>query len=309
MTNEDRTLLLSLFSFDKKLNDNMKIKKLYSMSSNIEKNYQVKKIPKRNGKTRTIYAPSYYLKNVQKNILNNILYKVDTYDFVTAYCKNKTIKDNAIKHINKNVILKLDIKNFFDNISFSNVYSIYKSLGYSKNICGLLTYLTTYNEFLPQGAPTSSYLSNLIMRKFDYEVNEWCKNNNISYTRYSDDMTFSMDEYNPSIIRTVRKKLYKLGLELNNEKICVINKYTKQKITGIVVNEKLQADSLYRKKIRQEIYYIKKYNLESHLNRLNITNKNKYINSLKGKINYVLQIDSNNTEFLSYKEFITKLEI
>lgn len=307
MTAEERKFLLSLFSFDNKLTDNLKIKKLYSMSSNIEKYYKIIEIPKRNGKIRKVYSPSYYLKNVQKSILNDVLYDKMTANYVTAYCKGKSILDNSKVHNNKNIILKLDVKNFFNNISFSNVYSIFASFGFSRCICGLLSYLTTYNEFLPQGAPTSAYLSNLIMRNFDDEVYRWCSEKNINYTRYSDDMTFSMNEYNKNIICFVRKKLYKLGLELNNDKICVISKSSKQKITGIVVNEKIQTDISYRKKIRQEMYYINKFGLESHLLNLGISNKRKYINSLRGRINFVLQVDPSNNEFKNYRIIINKI--
>lgn len=301
MTDEERKFLLSLFDFDNKLSDNLKIKKLYSMSTNIEKNYQTFEIKKKSGKLRKIYSPNYYLKNVQRAILNNVLYDKSASIYATAYCKGKDIRNNALPHLNKKIILKLDIKNFFDNLSFTNVYQIYNSYGFSKSICGLLSYLCTYNDYLPQGAPTSSYLSNLILRDFYYNVGSWCDERNITYTRYSDDMTFSMDEFDHDIIRYIRKCLYKYGLELNNEKICVINNSNKQKITGVVVNNKVQTDINYRKKIRQEMYYIKKYGIKSHLNKIGYNKSiDSYIKSLKGRINFVLQIDPNNNEFKNY---------
>ena len=132
----------------------------------------------------------------------------------------------------------------------------------------LLTYLCTYNGYIPQGAPTSAYISNLVMKEFDNEIGEWCEDNNISYTRYSDDMTFSGD-FNPKIIITkVRKMLNKLGLQLNNEKTNVILKSNSQNVTGIVVNEKLQINSKYRSTIRKEVYYISKYGIDSHIKRI-----------------------------------------
>ena len=105
----------------------------------------------------------------------------------------------------------------------------------------VLTYLCTYDEHLTQGSPTSSYISNLVMKDFDEEIGAWCESNHITYTRYSDDMTFSGD-FNPSeIIVKVRKSLYKLGLELNNSKTHVVSHHSSQKVTGIVVNEKAQV--------------------------------------------------------------------
>ena len=170
----------------------------------------------------------------------------------------------------------------------------------------LLTYLCTYNGFLPQGAPTSAYISNLVMKYFDDELGSWCEKNNISYTRYSDDMTFS-GNFNPSIvIKKVKEMLFKLGFELNKKKIHIIKQNQQQKITGIVVNEKMQVERKYRKEIRKEIYYIKKYGLDSHLNRIGCKDKEKYLNKLYGRILFVLQIN-NNQEFLNYKKYVLKI--
>ena len=210
-------------------------------------------------------------------------------------------------HTGYKYILKLDISNFFENISYVDIYNIYKEYGFSDKICGLLAHLTTYNDYLPQGAPTSPYLSNLVLRDFDYKVGNWCKQRNINYTRYSDDMTFSMNEYNKDIIRFIRENLYKYNLELNNEKIHLINNSKKQKITGIVVNEKLQVDIKYRKKIRQEMYYIKKYGLEEHLKVIN-EEKEYYLNSLYGRIIFVLSIDKKNKEFIEYRNLIFNIK-
>ena len=212
--------------------------------------------------------------------------------YAKAYHKGISLKDNAIPHINKKIILKLDIKDFFENISFIDIYNSCFPIEYfPKSVGMLLTYLCTYDEHLTQGSPTSAYISNLVMKEFDEVIGAWCDDKNISYTRYSDDMTFSGDFKPSEVIIKVRKMLYKLGLQLNNDKIHVITKSSSQFVTGIVVNEKAQVDSKYRKKIRQEIYYIEKYGLSSHLTRLNIKDKNQYINSLYGKILYVLQIN------------------
>ena len=172
----------------------------------------------------------------------------------------------------------------------------------------MLTNLCTYEGHIPQGAPTSAYISNLVMRDFDEEIGYWCEKLNIDYTRYSDNMTFS-GEFEPStIIKLVRQKLKSKGLELNNEKICVISNSNRQSVTGIVVNNRLNVSSSYRKKIRQEIYFIKKYGLKSHINRIcSDLNEKEYILSLFGRILFVLQIDKGNKEFLKYKDFVKEM--
>ncbi len=305
---ECNEFLLSLFLIDE--NDNKKyINKLYSISNNIDKNYRIYKILKRNGKYRTIYEPSKTLKHIQKQILKNVLEKRQISSYAKAYHKGVSLKDNALVHVNKKIILKLDIKSFFDNISFYQVYSsCFEIELFPKSVGMLLTQLCTYDGHLTQGSPTSSYISNLVMRNFDEELGSWCNNHNISYTRYSDDMTFSGDFIVSDVIRLVRKMLYKLGLELNQDKISIINNSNSQNVTGLVVNEKVQVSKKYRNKIRQEIYYIKKYGISSHINRLNISSSEKdYLKKLNGRILYVLQIDDNNKEFLEYKKYIRDL--
>ena len=286
------------------------IKTIYSLSNNIENNYKIYNIKKKNGKLRKIYEPNNILKHIQRKILENILNNKSISIYAKAYHKGISLKDNALPHFNKDVILKLDIKNFFESISFFNVYESCFSIEYfPKSVGMILTYLCTYDNHLTQGSPTSAYISNLVMKEFDEDIGNWCTNNNITYTRYSDDMTFS-GNFNPSeVINLVRNNLSKLGLELNNNKIHVIRKSSRQSVTGIVVNEKIQVSIKYRKDIRQEMYYINKYGLKNHLKVKNIKiNHKNYLNKLYGKILYVLQINSNDKEFIEYKKIINKLK-
>ena len=308
-TKECNEFLLSLNLINCK-DDKKYIKTICSISNNIEKNYKIYKIKKRNGKYRTIYEPNLILKQIQKQILNNILNNKSISKYAKAYHKGIQLKDNAIPHINKEMILKLDIKDFFENISFLDIYNSCFPIEYfPKSVGMILTYLCTYDNHLTQGSPTSAYISNLVMKEFDEELGNWCNLRNISYTRYSDDMTFS-GAFNPSeLITKVRKMLYKLGLELNNDKIHIVYKSSSQNVTGIVVNEKMQVNVKYRNKIRQEIYYIKKFGLSSHLKKcdINIDSK-RYLNILYGRVLYVLQINENDKEFIKYRQFIENLK-
>ena len=308
-TKECNEFLLSLNLINCK-DEKKYIKTIYSISNNIEKNYKIYKIKKRNGKYRTIYEPNLILKQIQKQILNNILNNKSISKYAKAYHKGIQLKDNAIPHINKEMILKLDIKDFFENISFLDIYNSCFPIEYfPKSVGMILTYLCTYDNHLTQGSPTSAYISNLVMKEFDEELGNWCNLRNISYTRYSDDMTFSGAFYPSELITKVRKMLYKLGLELNNDKIHIVYKSSSQNVTGIVVNEKMQVNVKYRNKIRQEIYYIKKFGLSSHLKKcdINIDSK-RYLNILYGRVLYVLQINENDKEFIKYRQFIENLK-
>ena len=167
---ECNEFLLSLNLIDCK-DEKKYIKTIYSISNNIEKNYRIYKIKKHNGKYRTIYEPNKILKQIQKRILVNILNNKKISKFAKAYHKGIGLKDNAIFHVNKKMILKLDIKNFFENISFLDVYNSCFSIEYfPKSVGMLLTYLCTYDDHLTQGSPTSAYISNLVMKEFDEEL-------------------------------------------------------------------------------------------------------------------------------------------
>lgn len=294
-----------------KTNNIKKVKKiLYYLSNNLDANYISFEIPKKNGSFRTIYEPSNLLKTVQRNILKNILEEKPLSKYATAYQRGMSLVDNAKVHINKRIILKLDIKDFFPSINFNMVYNIcFNDKLYPKKLGILLTNICMYNNELPQGTPTATYISNLILRNFDEEIGKYCDNLNISYIRYSDDLTFSGD-FNPKdLIVIVRNMLKKYHFRLNYDKIRVINSSKRQLVTGIVVNKKLSIKKEIKKKIRQEMYYIKKYGLDNHLKYLNITNKNKYINTLIGKINFVLQVECDNKEFREYLDYLRNKDI
>lgn len=286
------------------------IRTLYSISNKIEDNYKIYHLKKHSGKIRTIYEPNEPLKHIQRQILNNILNHRTISKYAKAYHKNLSLFDNASPHINKKIILKLDIKNFFDNITFLNIYNTCFPIEYfPKSVGMLLTHLCTYNDYLPQGAPTSAYISNLVMKDFDEALGAWCEEQDITYTRYSDDMTFSGDFIPSLIIPRVKKLLLPLNLELNNQKIHVITHSRCQTVTGLVVNHKVNTHIAYRKTIRQELYYISKFGLNSHLEHTNNQlSKETYLNNLYGRILFVLQIDEYNQEFLKYREIIHKLQ-
>ncbi|MBO5294294.1 MAG: RNA-directed DNA polymerase, partial [Clostridia bacterium] len=178
---------------------------------------------------------------------------------------------------------------------------------FSEPIRVLLTMLCYYKESLPQGAPTSPAITNIIMYDFDETVGDFCSKKKIAYTRYCDDMTFSGDFDEGEIISFVKGELCKLGLFLKNRKTSVVPASKRQVVTGIVVNEKINVARDYKKNIRQEIYYIKKFGLDEHLKRLGISNKQEYVLSLKGRINFVLQTTPNEHKFLEYRDFLNAI--
>lgn len=280
-------------------------KTLYGLSNSLEKHYHTVYLPKSDGSKRKLSVPDLILKLVQKSIADNILIQYPISKYAKAYKPGSSIQKNARPHVGKKKILKLDIEGFFDHILYSRVKdTVFYEEKYSESIRILLTMLCYYNDSLPQGAPTSPAITNIIMYDFDETVGAFCNEKNIAYTRYCDDMTFSGRFDEREIISFVKGELRKLGLFLKNRKTAVISASKRQVVTGIVVNEKMNVTKDYKKTIRQEIYYIKKFGLDEHLKRLGISDKQQYVLSLKGRIAFVLQTIPNEYEFVEYKDFL-----
>lgn len=285
-------------------------KTLYGLSNSLEKHYHTVYLPKSDGSKRKLSVPDLILKLVQKSIADNILIQYPISKYAKAYKPGSSIQKNARPHVGKKKILKLDIEGFFDHILYSRVKdTVFYEEKYSESIRILLTMLCYYNDSLPQGAPTSPAITNIIMYDFDETVGTFCNEKNIAYTRYCDDMTFSGCFDEREIISFVKGELRKLGLFLKNRKTAVISASKRQVVTGIVVNEKMNVTKDYKKTIRQEIYYIKKFGLDEHLKRLGISDKQQYVLSLKGRIAFVLQTIPNNCEFIEYKNFLDSIRI
>ena len=186
------------------------------------------------------------------------------------------------------------------------VYQIFLEYGYSESVSMLLTGLCCENGVLPQGAPTSAALSNLIMKEIDNQIAIYCREQQIRYTRYADDMTFSGDFDERKVITTVKQILKPLNLSLNEKKTRVRKQGQQQEVTGIIVNYKAQISKKNRKEIRKNMYYIQKYGLQEHLKYLK-EGRNNYLEHLLGQINYGLFINSKDYELQKYKEELMKI--
>ena len=284
-------------------------KTLYGLSNNLDKHYRNTFIPKHDGSKRKLSIPDLILKRVQRSIADNILADYPISRYAMAYTKGSSVQKNASLHVGKQKILKLDIDGFFDHITYSRVKDcVFCKENYSEPIRILLTMLCYYKESLPQGAPTSPAITNIIMYDFDEKIGKYCGENNISYSRYCDDITFSGDFNEKAVIFVVKDELRKLGLFLKSRKTAVIPNTKRQTVTGIVVNEKIGLTKEYKNKIRQEIYYIKKYGIDGHLSKIGEPNKQHYLNSLKGRVAFVLQTVPDDEEFLGYKEFLKNMQ-
>lgn len=292
------------------------VSKLYNISNSVDEQYSIFELPKPDGGIRIVYMPSPFLKLLQEQIYKKLLYAIPVSKYAVAYVPGMNLRDGAARHVGHPVLLKLDIHHFFDSITYSMVLSyVFNSKRFPKEVGVLLTSLCCYKGCLPQGAPTSPAISNIVMYTFDEMIGQYCEKMGIVYSRYSDDMRFSGDFSPGRVIRKVDGLLSSMGFSLNTRKTHIAWQGQQQLITGVIVNSKEQAPAAYRRVIRQEMYYCRKYGVRSHILHADLqafiaedskshdgkrVYQKKYLQHLLGKINYCLCIDPENKELLDY---------
>lgn len=280
-----------------------------------ERFYTGYRIPKKKHGFREIEEPYPALKEIQTWILHNIL-EPATDEFVSpvakAFIKGKTLKENARYHRKQKFVISLDIKDFFGNVREPLVYGVFRKFGYCKSVATMLTKLCTLRGVLPQGAPTSPMLSNMIFKRTDDMILRYCRWRKIRYTRYADDLTFSGNEINiRNQIRYIGMMVNNLGLRLNSDKTKVMGTGMRQMVTGIVVNDIMQVSKTYRDKVRQEVYYCIKFGVANHIEHINaaawLRSPRVYLRHLLGKINFILFVNPSDAEFQKYRNWIKNI--
>ena len=281
-------------------------KTLYAVSNNISKHYHKAKLSKKSGGYRNLAVPDEVLKSIQKQIDEVLLIHMPVSRYAKAYRFGSSTLHNAKHHVGKQVVLKLDILHFFDSVRYSTVKDkVFPEEIYAEPLRILLTMLCYHKDALPQGAPSSPAITNIILYEFDELVGQWCRERGIAYTRYCDDMTFSGDFDPAEVIRFVRLELKKMGFLLNEQKTRIQRPGQQQSVTGIVVNEKLSIPANYRRKLRQELYYCRNFGIQEHLQKTGLEiPEDAYRMQLLGKINYVLQVHPDDRDVLDTKKWL-----
>lgn len=250
-----------------------------------DKYYLSHTIKKRTGGNRRIDSPNYEVKTIQYWILRNILERIEVSNKAHGFVKGRSIKSNAKPHLNSYSIVCFDIKDFFYSIKKNQITEIFmKSLnGKYKEVANELAKICTYNGYLPQGAVTSPYLSNIIFKEADKEIENFCSNKKIRYTRYADDLSFSVNRYIKleEIEIPLKKIIEKHGFNINDKKSRLYFIGGRMMITGVILNsKKLTVGRPLKREIRAMIHnYLKK-----DKDRVNI-------NDMLGKIAFLRDIE------------------
>lgn len=207
--------------------------------------YSTFRIPKRSGGTRVISAPAPELKRVQRLILGRVLARLATHRSATGFERGKSIVSNAAAHAGAALIIRMDIKDFFGTTRADRLLGYFRTIGWNREASELLTLLCTHEDALPQGAPTSPRLANLVNRELDIRLERAALAHGAIYTRYADDITFSvLEDANDREARSIRPILgitrlvvEEYGYQLNWKKSPrVMRGHHRQVVTGLVVN-------------------------------------------------------------------------
>ena len=269
---------------------------LCRMINSPEKFYREFTIKKRNGGERIITAPYPSLMSVQQWIYKNILLRTTNFQpQAKGFVPGLSILDNAIPHLKRSQVLKMDITDFFPSIGINRIIRIFKKLGYHHKLAYALAALCCYHNRLPQGAPTSPILSNIVMRHLDRRLDGLSKRFNLTYTRYADDLTFS-GEYIPlKFIEYVQLIIENGGFIVNLGKTKLLQKNAKKIITGVSITSGIPTiPKKLKRRLRQEAFYIHKYGYNQHIKHCKHNIDPAYKLRLLGKFSYWNSIERNN---------------
>lgn len=283
-------------------------------------------ISKKRGGERMISAPAPELKVLQKH-LNYFLQAYylwikpsEVHGFVINphyLGKQCNIVENAKNHTNKSFVLNIDLKEFFPSISARRVKDLFlsSSFKFNEQIATALTLLTTFEGQLPIGGPTSPAISNFICLELDADLISFCKQHDLTFSRYADDLTFSSNEtISNNHILDIINLIKKNNFEINEKKLRLKSANRRQTVTGLTVNEKVNVDRKLLKKIRAMLHDLSKSGTYlatlRHFKYRSIVETEdvpKFINRLEGYINFVGQVRGKNDQL--YRRFKAKFDL
>ncbi len=267
-------------------------------------------IRKKTGGVRQISAPMPRLKRAQEWILANILEKVELHRAAHGFRRGRSIVTNATPHVGADVVINVDVRDFFPTVTYQRVRGVFRSLGYSEQIATILglicsepdvdtleidnrTYYVSRSErYLPQGAPSSPAITNIICRGLDARLARTAEQLGFTYTRYADDITFSgSGDALDNIGRALRRIDFIVaaeGFQLHPDKTRVLRKARRQEVTGLVVNDRIAVPRDTLRRFRAVLFQIER---DGPAGKRWGTSGN-VIASIEGFANFVAMVDS-----------------
>jgi RNA-directed DNA polymerase len=287
--------------------------------------YRIFNIKKRTGGFRQIAVPQPHLMIVQRWLHQNILLNAKTHSASTAYGHDCSPATNAREHCSSRWLVKVDVRQFFESISERQVYYAFRRLGYPAllsfectRLCtrfpwgsskardprwrrnakeyAIQAYRTTFVGHLPQGAPTSPMLANIVCQRLDEQLSGLARRYECQFTRYADDIVFSGNNLDRpearSLVRQISRLLSTFGFMANERKTHIVPPGAKKIVTGLLVdNAEPHLTKEFRARILLHLYHAKARGLEQHCRRRKFRSLLGFRNHLNGLITYAEHID------------------
>lgn len=269
-------------------------------------------VPKRSGGEREICAPDDDLKEIQKKLASflqdqriQMQEERDVPQLLShGFEPGKNIFTNAKIHRNKRFVLNLDLEDFFGSIHFGRIVGYlekHRSLELSHEVAVAIAQLCCYQGKLPQGAPTSPVLANMVSEVLDFRLLKIARKYRLDYTRYADDLSFSTNdstflERYESCYHELSGTIKHAGFAVNEKKTRLLYRDSKQTVTGLVVNKKINIDRRYYKETRAMAHQLYKTG-EFQINGITGT-----LDQLEGRFAFIHQCDLLNSDHIDQKK-------
>ncbi|MFN0263953.1 trypsin-like peptidase domain-containing protein [Tepidamorphus sp. 3E244] len=280
------------------------LKKIWWYRRKMYRQFSIAKGP---GKTRMIYAPDRRLKILQRKLapLLGQIYRIR--NPVHGFVLDRSVKTNAEAHGARRFVLNLDLQDFFPTITENRIVGLLTSVGLERRVAEIVARLACYEGHLPQGAPTSPVLSNMICYRLDTELLRIAKSARAIYTRYADDITFSgyqppvplfevgppaVGKFSPDLLAaTLRAAVQGNGFTINPHKLHYADRNSRRIVTGVKINSGLNVDRRYVRDIRAKLNSIEKHGLKaSQATYASKGGKGDIGSHIRGKIAYVAHL-------------------
>ncbi len=219
--------------------------------------YRIHRREKRDGH-RVIEAPKPRMRETQRRLLRRLVERIPPHPAARGFVRGSSTADFAAPHADRPVVVRLDLRHCFESIGVARVRGVFTAAGYRSSIARILADLCTTatpaselrgldpvhagllrSRHLPQGAPTSPYLANLVLRRLDRRLDGYARHNDLRYTRYGDDLAFSGDRVDTDrLLWAVGRIVDAEGFRVHPGKTRVMHSHQRQALAGLVVNDR-----------------------------------------------------------------------
>jgi retron-type reverse transcriptase len=240
------------------------------------------------------------MRAAQFRILSRLLEGLPIPEYIHAFERGKSIPVMAQTHIQKGLVISIDLKDFFHSIKQKHLLEMFQGLGVALAPAKLLSEVCTYKSFVPQGAITSPKLSNLVAAySFGPVLKQFCDSKGYSLSIYADDVTIStptdlISEGNGALVKEIldvtKAAVEPFGFRLNRKKTKVMRPFQRQYVCGVVVNAKSNLKRGERARLRAIVHNCKQNGLEAEAQKMSMSATG-FASHIRGKLGWFNQLN------------------